>query len=118
MPLINKTTLPISCWLHVYNSSGKHIADVNQYKIDHVWDVQFVMNETDSTILGLYSYIVQCNSSTEGGWIAYSYEVTKDGLPNETELSLYIVIVAIAFIFLIIGVVIYLFNTKPKEGEQ
>lgn len=93
----------IDCYFHLYNSTGKHQLILTDNTTSHIFDYSFYVLG-DNFSVGDYYYIIQCNSSTLGGYVEVPFEVTKYGL--NTVLWLGIII----FIFLvsIMGIVYYI----------
>lgn len=104
IPVFNKTTglvmdnTAIGCFLDLYNHTGHHRTrtpfnyDGTNFKLNIGGD--------NFSVIGKYGYIIFCNSTTLGGFVAGSFEVTKTGLEditviqnNEDELFLYFVFI-------------------------
>lgn len=105
VPIDNSST---NCIFHLYESSGKHILEVNaEYdtgSLNNEWEV-FVDGGNFSE-LGEQCYLIQCNSSLLGlgGFASVGFEVTPSGNPSPTsgESILYFVFVTVLFgIFLL-----------------
>lgn len=76
----------VSCYLHLYNESLKHIAETEATTTDHVFDYELEVSNTNFSKAGYYSYIVQCNTSTHGSYLAGYIEATNDGkVPGSRE---------------------------------
>lgn len=82
VPINNAST---KCYFHLYNNSGDHILFISDVEHDAVtehgvvneWVVR--VNGNNFSRLGFYSYIIQCNSSTQGGFSEFMFEVTQNG---------------------------------------
>ena len=69
------TNSTCNCLLHVYNySTGKHIYEEN-LKFAHNYDFEAELNSSMFSEKGLYPYVVQCNTTYEGGFYQGYYEV-------------------------------------------
>lgn len=71
-------TSGVSCYLHLYNSSGKHIYEGFDSTISHDFDYSFDVaggNFTKET----RGYVVACNTSTQGGFADIHLDVNKSG---------------------------------------
>jgi hypothetical protein len=116
IPITNLTT---KCFFHLYNSSGKHIVNItaDYEKLPNVF------NEWESYIkggnfsnVGLYNYIIQCNSSILGGYFEMPLEVTGTGLELTTSRS---IIYFGFFMLLIFFFTIILFSiSKLPDSEE
>lgn len=92
----------INCFYHFYNhqlSGDTHIDTgiLTQYGDGY-------RNETDGNLLdevGEYSLLIWCNSTTEGGFFEYTFDVTADGQRFQTfPNQFFLIILALGFIFL------------------
>ena len=107
----------ISCYLHLYNFSGKHQFEGVDVVPSHTFDYSFDLNGGNFSEQGFYTYVAQCNTSTLGGFHEGYVEVTNDGKERQPTLVLSTVVLLgiIAFLFLIIGIFLYM---HYKEGEE
>jgi len=78
-----------SCWYHLYNISGDHIFTTQIATFDDEWDYEVYVNYKNFTKAGLYSYIIQCNTSTQGGFASVPFELTMQGIPSPTEFTIF-----------------------------
>ena len=89
-----------SCVLHLYNESGSHILNTVMdwdNEGEGVGDFVYVIPANNFTNTGIYSYIVNCNDSRIGGFIASAFEVNptgitlniKDSIPNGIVIVLF-----------------------------
>ncbi len=76
LPLYNDTT---SCLIHIYNSTGQHIVEEEMGFDGNNIDFDISINSSVFSVMGFHSFILQCNSSSIGGFIAGSFEVTETG---------------------------------------
>lgn len=102
-------TTGITCYFHLYNSTGKHQLELTDSTPSHVFDYSFNVLAGNFTEVGDYYYIVQCNSTSLGGFIEVAIEVTPNGLETSTggaiiEVSLILVLLILlmscVFIFM------------------
>jgi len=109
--VFNKTTglvmdnTAIGCFLDLYNRTGHHRTRT-PFNYDGT-DFELDIGGGNFSIIGRYGYIVFCNSTTLGGFIAGSFEVTKTGLEdittvqnNEDEYFLYFVFILAVLILI------------------
>ncbi len=59
-----------SCYLHLYHSNGTHIITLEDDTIDYDFDYTFRLDQNNITEKGSHPYIIQCNTSTLGGFIS------------------------------------------------
>lgn len=79
-PVTNET---VSCDAHLFNSTGHHsFAAPMEFDADHQ-DFQLDIAAGNFSELGFRSFIINCNSSTLGGFVSGSFIVTEDGFSNE-----------------------------------
>ena len=105
IPVNNATT---NCFFHLFNKVGQHLINQEPVPFDIVGnDFEIVVSGGNFTTNGQSFYFINCNSTTSGGAESALIVVTVDGeiLPTEsnTLLNLFYIILASAFIFLIIG---------------
>ena len=113
-PLSNTS---INCELHVYNQLGTHILKNTKLPFsntDNEWEVY--MSEGNFSQIGLYSWIVYCNSSVYGGFRSATFEITHNGFDNtpKTEAGLPVLIF---MLFIIIGLFVLGFTGKFSKHE-
>lgn len=102
VPIDNSST---DCFFHLYNSTGDHALIVKleheENNVNNEWAL--MVNGNNFSSLGSYSYVVQCNSTTLGGFESVEIHVTKLGTENKTsEALIYILLtLAVVFIFLL-----------------
>ena len=66
----------ISCYFHLYNVHGNHVAEMYDSTVDHNFDFEFAPNAKNFSTLGSMSYIIQCNNSVAGGFLSAPFQVT------------------------------------------
>ena len=89
----------ISCYMHLYNSTGDHLVIMEQDTPEDIFDYTFSVNG-DNFILGNYFAKFQCNDSIRGGSIEIGFKVTKTGNEQTTAQGLGSSIFIILFIAL------------------
>lgn len=90
-----------SCYFHLYNQHGNHLLELTDTTTSHSYDYEFIANAGNFTTAGQYSYLIQCNSSTQGGFIAWTFEVTPNGELADTGTAVfYIGLLAVLLFFL------------------
>jgi len=73
-------TSGISCYFHLYNSTGKHALELTDATTSHNFDYSFDVGAGNFSVVGDYYYILQCNSSSLGGYVEVPFQVTPNGL--------------------------------------
>jgi len=99
VPIINGD---VSCDFHLYNSSGKHILEMNRDTVSHNYDYGFNVAGGNFSYSGDYSYVILCNSSTQGGFDSVPFEVTRTGKPTIHDVSPIIIIILLPMILSLI----------------
>ena len=93
------------CDFHLYDNLGEHlitqnnIPNTDSHGLVNEWEIEVF--GTNFSRIGAYSYLIDCNSTTLGGFESISFEVTPTGLTN--LLGFYFIIIGISLIFLILG---------------
>jgi len=92
-----------SCYLHLYTLDGHHqyeeIDTVVSHDFDYGWDV----DAGNFTEIGEYEYIIQCNNSLAGGFVAGSFEVNELGNPEpDANLLIFLMILGLFNFFFIL----------------
>ena len=75
----------VSCEFHLYNSSGNHIIknpymDFSSSGVDFEQKVSASLAQT-----GVYTYIINCNTSLIGGFLSTEFEITPSGKDEENK---------------------------------
>ena len=100
-------TTGASCYLHLYNESLNHIAESVATTALHTFDYELAVSENNFSKVGYYPYIVQCNTSKQGGFVAGTIEATNDGRTSLKNFAwvgwLLFVPIAMVIIFLLWG---------------
>lgn len=100
-----------ACYLHLYNTTGKHVYEAFENTPDHTFDYEFNILAANFTREGNYVYELQCNSSNQGGFFG-SYLIVNDEATsfdhviNSTEstgLNVFIIFLTMALVFLILA---------------
>lgn len=98
-------TSDASCEFHVYDKTGHHIATGIDNTPSHDYDYEFRVNESNFTEVGEYAYVIQCNSSIQGGFIAGSFRVTPNGeIPTTATGIFYMGIFSVLLLFLVLNI--------------
>lgn len=69
----------IECYFHLYNTNGTHLLELSDNTISHQFDYSFKVGGGNFTGLQTCNYVIQCNSSTEGGFVSSFVTVTRSG---------------------------------------
>lgn len=108
-------TSGVSCTLHIYEMDGHHIYIDTVTTTEHTYDYEFEINDSTFTYTGEYRFVntcecVGCGVDNEdlGGFVTHNFEITSDGLPDDTEegsgiLIVLIIIPIIIALLLILG---------------
>ena len=106
------------CYFHLYNSSGNHIWENSTIKVDHIYDYEFLVSRKNISTPGFYSYLVQCNTSSIGGFVDVGFEVSNDGMePNLYERGI-LKTVPLFFSALLFLIGLYLMYLMHKYKED
>lgn len=101
------------CSLFIYNGSNHEILHKNLTWEGNGMELYADLNRTYSAEIGEYPYQVQCNSSTEGGYVSTAYLITSDGRLYEENSTLLPMMI---FIFGTIAVM-YWFSTMIDDKD-
>lgn len=99
------TNVTTTCYFHLYNPTGSHLIKSLPIGFDKTtnFDFEITVEGTNFSIPGYYSIILQCNTSTQAGFVAYEITVTNTGKQfTEQQSFLYIFIFTI-LIFILFG---------------
>ena len=103
----------IGCTFSLFNSIGEHPVVIYEDDTAATGDhFEFFIGGGNFSDIGDYAVLVTCNSSTEGGFVAESLEITESGSATELEQVLVIVGITLASILFIFGV----FFKDPNIG--
>ena len=96
------------CRFHLFDNQGIHIVNNLQVPFEIIGkDFEITISGGNFSRIGEYSFLVICNSTTGGGSVSVMFDVTENGLelPIEanTRLNSFYLILAVAVIFLIVG---------------
>ncbi len=115
VPISNSST---NCVFHLYDSSGEHILEVaaEHYEsdIDNEWEV-FVGGNNFSE-KGDQSYLMQCNSSSLGGFASVGFGITLSGLILETSEA--VIYSVLSFGVLLLFIISFYFMIAVKYGND
>jgi hypothetical protein len=73
----------VNCQMLIYNNSNDNIFSQNLTWDSNNIELVASLNNTYSSKIGSYPYLVQCNSASEGGYISSTYEISPDGKNHE-----------------------------------
>lgn len=111
----------LSCYLHIYNSTGNHLVIMENSTPVHIYDYEFKVNGANFT-RGTYQAKFNCNSTVRGGAIELEFEVNPMGKETGTPEAILYVILTIA-ILILFSIVLYINiiipggNVKNEVGE-
>lgn len=122
VPIDNSST---DCVMHLYDPTGNQIMQENvphsdEPTVDNEWEITILGGNLSS--IGSYAYVVQCNSTSLGGFEGVGVEVTSTGIALTTASS---VVYASMFFLLMAFFGVTLFgisklpgmNQKDEEGK-
>ena len=108
----------ITCWLHLYNSTGQHLVIQSTNTTDHLYDYEFYIkggNFTKET----KSLHIYCFNGNIGADRPYTIEVTPTGeyldTPKAISYSMIFVVSLLMFIGLLIGGIALPSNNKSDK---
>jgi hypothetical protein len=116
VPITNTTA---ACYFHLYNQTGNHIIKIDAThetnNVPNEWDVKILQGNFSS--LGYYPFVIQCNSSSLGGYKASQFIVTGTGyeLTSARATTYAIIFFLLIFIFIIVMLAI---NKLPSGNDR
>lgn len=107
----------VSCTVHLYNSNGSHslerVMDYDSNNMDFKLDITGANFSTVQRMSG----ITWCNSTTEGGFASFGFDVTYSGRSiSEAQSLLYIPLFLVFFSLFIVGV--FGINRLPDSNAR
>lgn len=106
--LLDNTTT--SCNLNIYKSNGTILYETTTQGSFYV-----IVSKTNFSELGKLYYSINCNTSTDGGFVNKEIEVTSDGKKEKKSEYLFLLIILSLFIF--IWILKYFSETLNKKHE-
>lgn len=98
-------TSGVSCQFHLYNVTGGHQLTLYDDAVSTLFDYSFKVHGGNFSQTGDFYYIIQCNSSSRGGYVEVPFDVTPMGIANITNYYYLLIILSLGVI--VIG---YLFK--------
>lgn len=77
----------IVCYFHLYDRNKNHLFNDRDSTSDN-FDYEFSIDGNNLTEFGYYAYVIQCNDSDHGAFVAHEFYVTNDGEPINEEKSI------------------------------
>jgi len=108
-------TSGISCYLHLYNSSGNHLVVMENSTIGHTFDYSFFVAGANFT-KGIYEAKFNCNNSEIGGYSEIDFIVNSFGKDIQTSESILYVVLTLAVLILFLTV-LYLNIRIPSRNK-
>lgn len=99
------SNVSVSCDFHLYDNrhnSGEHIFVESKPKYTATRDFEAAANKYNFSNLGKYSYLIECNSSSQAGGIEGEFYVTPTG--EESRIGFYIFLFILAFGLMTFGI--------------
>lgn len=119
---ILQTNRTASCDFHLYNQSNHIMKKRLRFDNEYDFETDDIMgNITNAGGIGVYSYIVQCNNSKEGGYAERSFVINLNGEEeeNETEvIGIYQFIVIGSSLLLLMFIFLFGIATYFKKGME
>ena len=117
VPIDNSST---DCFLHLYKSNGDQILDIEVphesfQTINNEWEILILGNNFSE--VGDYGYIIQCNSTSLGGFESISFSITPSGKDIEIGES----IIYFILVLILIGLdllILFLIFVLPSKNNQ
>lgn len=106
----------IECHFHLYNATGQHQLSLEESTFTFEYDIAFNISGGNFSETGEYSYLVQCNSTTQGGYDSIPFSVTPTGL--ETTEGQGIVVIGLLLITMILAIFFGWIGFKFIEREK
>ena len=109
----NDTT---TCKFHLYNRTGGEVIGVDLGMAANLIDWQITVTEDNFSNIGFMAYIVQCNTTSLGGFMGVPLEITETGESEDTSffvregLKLFLI-----FILVSLSVTFYILSFQ-REG--
>lgn len=104
-----------SCDLHLYNSTGNHILKKG-LGFEPPFDFELIIDGGNFSESGEYSYILTCNSSIKGGFVADRFEVNPSGEDLGTDEALIYILLTLAVLLLFL-LSLYFTLITPYSNE-
>jgi uncharacterized membrane-anchored protein YitT (DUF2179 family) len=97
VPIDNSST---DCFIHLYQSNGIQELEIEVphesfNTINNEWEI-LILGDNFSGI-GNYAYIVQCNSSSLGGFESISFSITPSGNSGTANIVFFIAVIVLLF---------------------
>lgn len=112
--MTNETT---DCFINLYNSIGEHsLKEQMTYEPgEHGGEFELSIGSGNFSTIGEHGFIIQCNSSSQGGFSSGSFDVTITGTqPTTAQGFLYSILMFISFLVLVIQVY-FIFNVDCSQ---
>ncbi len=117
LPVLNDTT---ECNVHLYNNVGSHILESPMGFDSNGLEWKLEILGGNFSEVGMYSFIVWCNSTTAGGFVSGSLDVTPTGIEfDDAESRSYLIVIIVLALFLagsLTGFILIPF--KNKRGDD
>lgn len=89
------------CTIHIYNLTNEHMLKQNLTYDGNEWEIK--LNDSLSSNIGYYPYVVWCDGVVEDGYISTTYLITRTGTIKDDNASIF------PYIFFLIGTITLLF---------
>ena len=92
----------IACDVHIFGRTGFHISRL-MLEWDGEEDFEVIIGGGNFSTLGRHSFIINCNSSTIGGFVSSAFDVTESGSNKDIEQVLLIIALLLATILFVLA---------------
>lgn len=96
-------TTGISCYYNLYSPQGTQIYTAETSTLSDLFDFEFHVDKGNFSQNGDYPYVIQCNSTSAGGFLANTIKVTPNGEePTIAKSVFYIGLLGVLIFFLVL----------------
>lgn len=103
----------LSCYFHLYNSTGTHQAELYDDTPSHNYDYSFNVIGSNFSKADIFYYNIQCNNSANGGYNSGYITITNSGLDiDEVRIKMLIFIIGL---FVLTGLFLLILGILKKD---
>ena len=112
------TNTTSECMFYLHNSSGYHLLEnepMTYHTLESYWNYE--VSGGNFSKVGSYSYLIQCNETSYGGFTSAGFDITYNGIVlTQAQSTIYIPL----FLFLIFVFIITILGIKqlPSSNEK
>ena len=108
------------CYVHIYNIRGGHILEKEmgfEYNPDNTGgEFELSIGPGNFSEIGQHSFIVHCNTSSQGGFTSSSFVITEDGLDPDRIKDPYNLMIYGAYLILVLILISFAHVFKKDKG--